>query len=96
MWIFVLFGSLAAAPILLISGFFLFSSTSVLLAVINDFDSDHPAFINGLFMTVNFISGASTVMLIGIMSDLIGMEAAYKISALFGFLTVPFILALDS
>jgi len=95
MWVFVLFGSLAAAPILLLSGFFLFSSTSVLLAVINEYDSNHPAFINGLFMTINFLAGAGSVLLIGLLSDSVGFDATYKFTSVLGFLSIPFILSLD-
>jgi len=94
MWVFVLFGSLAGAPILLLAGFFLFSSTSVLLAVVNEFKSERPAFVNGLFMTLNFISGAGSIMLIGLMSDWIGIELTYKISALLGFGALPFVFML--
>ena len=94
MWIFVLFGSLAAAPILVLSGFFLFSSTSVLLAVINEWNSNHPAFINGLFMTVNSLAGAGSVLFIGVLSDSIGVDATYKLSAVLGFLSLPFIFVL--
>lgn len=82
-------------PILVLSGFFLFSSTPVLLAVINEYNSEHPSFINGLFMTMNFISGAGSVMIIGALSDWLGFAATYKISAFLGLLSVLFVLRLE-
>lgn len=97
MWIFV---SYSTEPIgfilLLLLGFFLFASTPVLLALVNDYKTTQPAFINGVFMTINFLSSAITIMIIGFLADIFGMENTYKISALAGILAIPFIFKVDS
>ncbi len=95
MLLFVYSSGWFAVPILILSGFFLFSSTPVLLAIINEYKSEHPSFVNGLFMTMNFISGAGSVMIIGALSDWLGFAATYKISAFLGLLSLIFVLRLD-
>ena len=77
MLLFVYSSGWLAIPILILSGFFLFSSTPVLLAIINEYKSEHPSYVNGLFMTMNFISGAGSVMVIGSISDWLGFAATY-------------------
>ena len=95
MLLFVYSSGWLAVPILVLSGFFLFSSTPVLLAIINEYKSEHPSFVNGLFMTMNFISGAGSVMIIGALSDWLGFAATYKISAFLGLLSLFFVLRLE-
>lgn len=95
MLLFVYSSGWLAVPILILSGYFLFSSTPVLLAIINEYKSEHPSFVNGLFMTMNFISGAGSVMIIGVLSDWLGFETTYKISAFLGLLSLLFVLRLD-
>jgi len=94
MLLFVYSSGWVAIPILVLSGFFLFSSTPVLLAIVNEYKSEHPSFVNGLFMTMNFISGAGSVMIIGSLSDWLGFAATYKISAFLGLLSLLFVLRL--
>jgi hypothetical protein len=72
----------------------MFASTPILLAVVNDIDSEHAAFLNGVFMTINFLFSAFAVILVGVSGDLIGLEMTYSISPLFGLLAVPFITGL--
>lgn len=96
MWLFVSSDQTIGFVVVMILGFFLFASTPVLLALINDYKTDNPAFINGVFMTINFFSGAVTVLLIGILADFIGLENTYKVAAAIGTLAIPFILKVDS
>jgi FSR family fosmidomycin resistance protein-like MFS transporter len=91
---FVYSNDLLRFPLLLILGLFLFASTPVLLAVVNDTKSEHPAFINGIFMTVNFSFSAIGIFCVGLTADLIGLETTYLISALCGVITLLFILNL--
>ncbi|MFH2031556.1 MAG: MFS transporter [Bacteroidota bacterium] len=78
-------------PVLILLGFFLFASTPVLLAVVNEIKSDHPVFLNGIFMTINFVFSALGVMVIGVLGDLFGLKIAYILSPFLGLLTIPFI-----
>ncbi len=81
-------------PILLVLGFFLFASTPVLLAVVNDTKSEHPSFVNGLFMTVNFSFAAIGVFCVGLLGDVFGLHTTYLIAACGGVFTLLFILNL--
>lgn len=94
MFLFVVAGESFAVPLLLLMGFFMFASTPVLLAIVNDIDSEHQAFINGIFMTVNFVFSALAVVFIGILGDLFGLETAYTISPFLGLIAILFILRL--
>ncbi len=78
-------------PILLVLGFFLFASTPVLLAVVNDTKSEHPSFVNGLFMTVNFSFAAIGVFCVGLLGDVFGLHTTYLIAACGGIFTLLFI-----
>ena len=81
-------------PVLLLLGFFLISSTPVLLALVMDIDSEHQAFLSGVFMFISFISTSATNLFIGILSDYIGLIDTYKIASMLAFLAIPFVLIL--
>jgi len=92
MLLFVYSSGIFVYPLLALLGLFLFAVTPIFLAIINETVSERPAFLNGLYMTINFGTGAITVLLIGFLGDLFGLEITYKISALLGFAAIPFIL----
>jgi len=94
MWLYTSIGESFGIPLLIMLGFFMFAATPVLLAVVNDIDSEHSAFLNGIFMTINFLFSALAVIIIGVLGDIIGLEFAYSISPIFGLLAVPFIIGL--
>ena len=81
-------------PVLLLLGFFLISSTPVLLALVMDIDSEHQAFLSGVFMFISFVSSSVTALFVGILSDYIGLVATYKVSSILAFLAIPFVLVL--
>ncbi len=81
-------------PILLALGFFIISSTPVLLALVMDFDSEHQAFLSGVFMFISFVSASLTNLVVGIISDFIGLIDTYKISSGLAFFAIPFVLIL--
>ena len=86
--------AMAAIVLLIMLGFFMFAATPVLLAVVNDIDSEHSAFLNGIFMTINFLFSALAVIIVGVLGDLIGLQLTFSISPLFGLLAIPFIIGL--
>jgi FSR family fosmidomycin resistance protein-like MFS transporter len=97
MWLFIVFNSgILMLPILLMMGFILFASGPVLLALVQDTNSEHPAFVNGIYMTINFVMGSLLVLLIGILGDSIGLQTTYKICATLSVGTIPFVLLLPS
>jgi FSR family fosmidomycin resistance protein-like MFS transporter len=81
-------------PVLLLLGFFLISSTPVLLAMVMDIDSEHQAFLSGVFMFISFVSTSVTAFFIGVLSDFIGLVDTYKVASLLAFLAIPFVLIL--
>ena len=91
---FVFASDILRFPILLTLGLFLFASTPVLLALVNDTRSEHPSFINGIFMTVNFSFGAIGVFCVGLLGDVFGLQTTYLIAACGGVFTLLFILNL--
>ncbi len=81
-------------PVLLVLGFFLISSTPVLLALVMDIDSEHQAFISGVFMFISFVSSSATNLFVGVLSDYIGLIETYKVASILAFLAIPFVLVL--
>jgi len=94
MWIFVSSNGSFMIPLLIIMGFFLFASGPVLLALVQDTDSEHPAFINGIYMTINFGVSSVMVLLIGFLGDRFGLISTYRICAIISIVSIPFILML--
>ena len=94
MWIFISTNGNLMIPLLVIMGFFLFASGPVLLALVQDTDSEHPAFINGIYMTISFGVSSLMVLLIGFMGDYWGLIATYRFCAIISIASIPFILML--
>ncbi len=94
MWLFILADQQYTFIILIVLGFFLFASSPVILAIVNEIKTDRPAFINGIFMTLNFVIGSIGVMIVGFFTDKFGFETSYKITALLAFGSLPFVLLL--
>ncbi len=81
-------------PALVILGFVLLSTNPVMMALIQEYGRDHPATANGLYMFMGFVSRAIIVVIVGAIADRWGLRAAFHISALVGFLGIPFALSL--
>jgi len=94
MALFLLFEGMFTIPLLILMGFSLAATTPVILAMLQELDSDRPAFINSIFMSINFLLGAFDTMLVGLMGDTIGLENTYRVSAFLAVGAVPFILKL--
>lgn len=108
----ILFISLAGAPIslllftfthgwfsfamLILSGFTLLSTTPVMLALVQEHADSSPSAANGLFMMISFLARSAIVVIIGMMGDKLGLQTTYLISAVLGFLGVPFIFLLPT
>lgn len=92
MWLLILSNDFWAIPVLVLLGLFVFGTTPVMLAIVNDNSSNRPAFINGIYITINFVTGGGSVLLVGLLGDLYGLETTYKITATAAILSIPFIL----
>ncbi len=83
-----------ALPLLILIGITLLSTGPVMLAAVNERKNDHPAFINGIYMTLSFMINALAVMLTGYLGDIYGLEFTYQLSAGLAILAIPFALKL--
>ncbi len=92
MWLFILFGDQFTFPILILIGFFLLAPTPVILAIIHEQKTRHLPFINGLYMTSNFLIGSVTTLITGFFLDKLDNELTFKISAFIAFLTIPVVM----
>ena len=93
---FLLLSTIFVIPILIILGLFLFATNPVLLAELLETKSDRLSFLNGIFMTINFLIISLSTFLIGMLSDLIGMEKTYITATVLSVFSVPFIMKLSN
>ena len=89
MWLFIVVDSTFTLPILVLIGLFMFAGQPVLLALVQDLDSDRPAFVNGIYMGISFVISSVAVILIGIIGDWIGLENSFRLSAFLALGGIP-------
>jgi len=94
LFLFVFSGNYIRVAALLFTGFTLLSTTPVMLALVQEHAGDSPAAANGLFMMISFLARSAVVVIVGMIGDGIGLQAAYIISAVIGLFGIPFILML--
>lgn len=93
-WLFLLSYGNLLLPVLALLGLFLFSSEPVILALVQESNSEYPAYVNGVYMMLNFVIGSIMVMTVGMLSDRFGFENTYRFSALLSIGTIPCIFLL--
>ena len=94
MYIFTFIQGFWTLPLLILMGGFLISSTPILLAVVHELETQRLAFVNGVYMTINFTMSSLMVLLVGIASDFWGINFTYKVSAFIGLIAIVFVLFL--
>lgn len=94
MWLFLKINHVFVFPILIVMGFFLFASGPVLLALVQDTNSTRPAFLNGIYMLINFAFSSVAVFLTGVAGDLIGLEQTFYIATFLSIGSIPFVMFL--
>jgi FSR family fosmidomycin resistance protein-like MFS transporter len=72
-------------PVLIPLGFFLFAPTSVMLALIHDLSSEKKAFLNSIFMTINFFISTIVYPIVGLLIDHIGFTSSFYIFGILSF-----------
>ena len=77
-------------PILIITGFFLVAPGPVMLAIVQEIDTKHLAFVNGIFMTISFGLSSIMLLLVGVLADNFGLDKTYSIAAIIALLAIPF------
>lgn len=83
-----------ALIILFITGFTLLSSGPVMLALVQDTESEYPALLNGVYTMLSFFLSSLAVMAIGFSADWHGLTRTYQICAFAPLGAIPFILLL--
>jgi FSR family fosmidomycin resistance protein-like MFS transporter len=81
-------------PVLFLLGFMANSTSPVMLAMVQEHASDHPATGNGLYMALEFVGGSIITVIVGVLADAFGLRAAFAISAAVALCAVPFVLLL--
>jgi FSR family fosmidomycin resistance protein-like MFS transporter len=94
MFLFLLVKGLLIIPVLVAIGFCLLASPPVLLTLVQELDSDWPAFMNSILTTMYFFLGAAAIMIVAFLAGHIGLENTFRIAGLLGFGAVPCILEL--
>ena len=95
MLIFVYFQNTMFSYLLLaLLGLTLVSSGSVLLAMVQDIPSDRPAFMNGIYMTINFFVSSLGALFIGYIGDSMGLENTFYLAAFLAVIAIPFLMKL--
>ena len=90
MWIFISMNGVSTLPILIFIGLFLVAPTSVNLAIVHEMDTEHTAFVNSIYMTINFVMSSLMLLMVGVSADLIGLDLTYKLAAGIAFISIFF------
>lgn len=96
MWIFIISQGMLLIPALVLVGMSLFGLRPVLLAIVHETNSAHPAYVNGMYMMINFVTNSVMLIIMGMLSDRVGLEATYRIAATLAFGAIPCALFLPS
>ncbi len=91
MYIFTFIQGFWTLPLLILMGVFLIASTPIFLAIVHELETERLAFVNGVFMTISFTMGSLMVLLVGIASDIFGINFTYKASAFVGLIAIVFV-----
>lgn len=94
MFLFLISNSFFMIPLLILLGFFTIATTPVILALVQEADTERPAFVNSIYMTISFGISSLMVLLIGILSDSFGMQKTYLFCTIAAVGAIPFILML--
>jgi MFS transporter, FSR family, fosmidomycin resistance protein len=94
MYLLLHLGAGATIPALIMLGVSAFAATPVFLAMMQELGSERPAFINGLFMTINFMTSAIASVGIGWLGDRYGLRLTYELLPYLALPGVAFVLLL--
>jgi FSR family fosmidomycin resistance protein-like MFS transporter len=91
---FLLSHSLFILPVLMILGFFLSATEPVLMALVQDNSSGRPAYANGVYMMLHFVTLSLMTMAVGVSSDTLGFENTYRLATFLSLGSIPCVLLL--
>jgi len=90
MLLFLKSSGLFSFVLLIAMGLFLVAPQSVNLSVIHNLDTRHLPFVNGVYMMINFFISSVMTMVVGAMSDHIGLDTTFTIAAFMSFASIIF------
>ncbi|MFP4488588.1 MAG: MFS transporter [Bacteroidales bacterium] len=90
MLLFINSSGILSVILLILMGAFLVAPQSVNLAVIHDLDTRHLPFVNGVYMMINFFINSIMTLIVGGLSDHIGLDKTFYLAALFAFPSIIF------
>ena len=64
-------------PVLIPLGFFLVAPTAVMMAMIQDLRTEKKAFVNAIYMTINFFISSMMIPMVGVITDHFGFRTSY-------------------
>jgi FSR family fosmidomycin resistance protein-like MFS transporter len=76
-------------PVLVFIGFFLISTGTIFMALVQDTFQHHRSTSNSFLILINFMSNALMLIIVGVIGDTYGLELAYLIGAGAGILSIP-------
>ena len=79
-------------PVLIPLGFFLFAPTAVMMAMIQDLNTGKKAFVNAIYMTINFFISSLVIPMVGVITDHFGFETSYLVFTIASFGAIGIVL----
>ncbi|MFO7810246.1 MAG: MFS transporter [Candidatus Delongbacteria bacterium] len=79
-------------PVLAVCGFVLLGSNPIILALVQERDTENLSFLNGTYMTISFAGSSAMVLTVGYLSDVFGLHTTYIIAAFIAVAVIPFVL----
>jgi MFS transporter, FSR family, fosmidomycin resistance protein len=64
-------------PVLIPLGFFLFAPTAVMMALVQDLNTSKKAFVNSIYMFINFFISSMVIPMVGVVTDHFGFRTSY-------------------
>lgn len=83
-------------PLLFLMGFTAFSINPVFLALVLESFPENRALANGIYLTMNFVVSAGSILLMGIAGDTVGFPSAYLASGILMLLAIPLVFFLPA
>lgn len=72
-------------------GIFSFSSTPVILSMVQRHGFRYPSIANGIYMTLSFMVSSLVILIAGKMSDLFTLETMFRVCSYISFVGLPFV-----
>ena len=91
MWMFIHTSGILMIFSLVLMGMVLLASGPIILAIVQETNTQRPAFTNSIFMTISFGVTSLMVILVGVLGDIYGLEITYKICMALATLAIPFV-----